>query len=310
MPVNLVEVLQNEIGPQLIGQVGQVLALSPDEARNAVNAAIGAILSSFGRIAATPHGARVLSGAADRAFLESTGPINTDVRCVSAEHGIEVLRSMLGQVDLEGLARALGVFSGMDVRSASLLLGTVAPMLLAYLGKQHAESDDLANLLSEQKGTIMAAMLAALHQPTGPGSIPEGIAATPRGARVADPVRTTGSAVEALAGGVGATNKQADRGLSLIQGMGLLVAGVVVVGLSQFMFGGHMHQAMQQTTETVQHAGPPTASLVVGNIDLGSEFSGGIARLSQTLAGVTDIASAKAALPTLQNILGSLREGE
>ena len=287
-----------------------MLALSPDEARNAVNAAISAILSRFARVAATPHGARILSGAADQAFRDGVSSIDAGTPSVPVEDGLEVLRSLLGKRNLEALVSALETFSGVNGRGASLLLGTVGPMILAYLGKQQVGSDALANLLSEQKGTIMAAMPAGLRQPTRPGSFPEGIAVMPRGSPVAfgDPVHTTGFAVEALAVAAGRTDSRAERGLSLIQGMGLLVAGVLVVGVSQFIFGGHMHTAMQPTAEIVQQAAPPSASLVVGKVDLGNEFSGEIARVGQILAGVTDIASAKAALPALQTIADSLEK--
>jgi hypothetical protein len=46
--------------------------------------------------------------------------------------------------------------------------------------------------------------------------------------------------------------------------------------------------------------------LVVDNVDLASEVRGGIGRIDQLLAGVTDVASAEAALTPLQNISRSV----
>jgi len=69
-----------------------------------------------------------------------------------------------------------------------------------------------------------------------------------------------------------------------------------------------MPAVSQRPPEIAQRIGQPFASLVVGDVDLGAEFGGEIVRLGQTLAGVTDVASAKAALPALRDILGSLNK--
>lgn len=45
-------------------------------------------------------------------------------------------------------------------------------------------------------------------------------------------------------------------------------------------------------------------TLVIGNVDLSGEITGEIGRLVELLGGVTDVASAKAALPALQKGAG------
>src|SRR5262249_56757272 len=76
--------------------------------------------------------------------------------------GLGSLRSLLGGSSLSALSGALGKFAGLNPSSSSSLLGMVAPMLMAILGKQSAEqglnASGLANLLSEQKDHISAAM--------------------------------------------------------------------------------------------------------------------------------------------------------
>jgi hypothetical protein len=90
--------------------------------------------------------------------------------------------------------------------------------------------------------------------------------------------------------------------------MGLLVAGVLIVGISQVMFGERFQMASQMSHEVTEQAAKPFASLVVDKVDLGADFGSGIIRLGQTLGGMTDIASAKAALPELQDISGSFNK--
>jgi hypothetical protein len=47
-------------------------------------------------------------------------------------------------------------------------------------------------------------------------------------------------------------------------------------------------------------------SLTVGGVDLGKQASDNLSSLRSTLSGVTDVASAKAALPKLQEITGQI----
>ena len=49
-----------------------------------------------------------------------------------------------------------------------------------------------------------------------------------------------------------------------------------------------------------------TPSLAVGAVDVGQEITGGLEKLRTALQGVTDAASAKAALPKLQDAKGQI----
>lgn len=65
MSSNLVELLEDQMAPQLVGPVEQLLAVSEDEARKAVHVAIPAVLAGFAQLATTQHGAAILSVAAE-----------------------------------------------------------------------------------------------------------------------------------------------------------------------------------------------------------------------------------------------------
>ncbi len=51
-----------------------------------------------------------------------------------------------------------------------------------------------------------------------------------------------------------------------------------------------------------QSAPPPVQSLTVGGVDLGRQVTDSIANLRTALGGITDVSSAQAALPRLQEI--------
>jgi hypothetical protein len=137
---------------------------------------------------------------------------------------------------------------------------------------------------------------------------------------------------------------QAVTGSSWVRpAVGVLVAIVVLVALWQFFSGGRVQEASQQaankaqeatTTATQQATGaaqqatgaaqqaagaaqqaagaaPEAAkstatALVVGGTDVGKEVSGAFDHLGQVLGGITDADSAKAALPQIHEISGSV----
>ena len=58
-------------------------------------------------------------------------------------------------------------------------------------------------------------------------------------------------------------------------------------------------EAAEDTAEAGEELAQSSAALVVGDIDLGKELTGVVDRTSSALSGITDVASAEAALPAL-----------
>jgi hypothetical protein len=58
-------------------------------------------------------------------------------------------------------------------------------------------------------------------------------------------------------------------------------------------------EAAEETAEAAEELAQSSAALVVGDIDLGKELTGVVDRTSDALSGITDVASAEAALPAL-----------
>ena len=215
---------------------------------------------------------------------------------------------------MDSLASALAKIVGVNVRGGLLLLGAVARAALAYLRLQRSSVDQgargLANLLSEQRANITAAVPADLAQPMEPKGWNGGTAVTAPAGGIDNEkiVSSAGSSVMTVAKRAGATDRKTDGGLSLIQAMGLLVAGVLIVGISQYIFGSRLPAAVHNGREITESAARPFPSLSIDNVDLGAELGTEIIRLGQTLVGVTDVASAKAALPALEGISASFNK--
>ena len=61
-------------------------------------------------------------------------------------------------------------------------------------------------------------------------------------------------------------------------------------------------EAAEETAEAAEELAQSSAALVVGDIDLGKELTGVVDRTSDALSGITDVASAEAALPALNEV--------
>jgi predicted negative regulator of RcsB-dependent stress response len=65
-------------------------------------------------------------------------------------------------------------------------------------------------------------------------------------------------------------------------------------------------QAAGEAAQTAGEAVSSTAALVVGGVDIGAELKGMLESVSTTLGGITDQATADAALPSLEEVRGKV----
>ena len=61
--MNLVDLVQGQLGSNVLTRLAETLGTSPDNTRTAVNAAIPTLLTAFGSVASTRDGARDLAAA-------------------------------------------------------------------------------------------------------------------------------------------------------------------------------------------------------------------------------------------------------
>ncbi|OMQ43902.1 hypothetical protein [Ensifer sp. 1H6] len=78
-----------------------------------------------------------------------------------------------------------------------------------------------------------------------------------------------------------------------------MIAALVIAGVLFYLFGRPKEPVAPQ-------AGTPEQSLTVGGVDVGQQVKDGMASLQTALTGVTDAASATAALPKLEDVSSQL----
>lgn len=137
---SMIDQLQQQLGPDAISQLSRQLGADEAQTQQAVPLALTALMGGLGREASTPQGAQKLSGALDRdhdgSLLDNLGGLLGQSGAGGLGGlGEGILKHVLGgkrpQVETQ-----LGQASGLDAAKMGKLLALLAPIVLAYLGKQ------------------------------------------------------------------------------------------------------------------------------------------------------------------------------
>jgi hypothetical protein len=167
--MNLVQMILNLLGGDLFSKLAGMLGIRTDQAESAAKAAIPAMLGALVSQASTTEGARKLAAAvndADEGILGNPAAALSQKGDSLIESGGGLLKSLLGGNMLSGLSSALSRFSGLGTTAITGLLGSLAPMILGFLKRQTkstgADAASITRLLMGQKDNIAAAMPSGL----------------------------------------------------------------------------------------------------------------------------------------------------
>ena len=270
-------ILQSILTPDNIAKAASLLGIDRGVAQKAMEAAVPAILGIFANKASSPDGARQLSNALAQA------------PAAAASSGGGLLSSLLGSGDTNALASAIGNFAGINTTAGKSLLGMVGPLVLGSLGQQQRnaglDASGMANLLASQKDDIVAAMPAGLSKMlSGTNLLDNATSAAGRFAGMGD------DAVSRM-GHMAQTAVPA----SSQRTWPYWVAGLAALALlGWFLMPHERPQLADGTTTTVGSRAPITVA------DLNRDLTSSVSAARTALLGMTDPASARAALPNLQ----------
>jgi hypothetical protein len=258
------------------------------------------LLAELSGVAVQPGGAQKLAEAA----RQQTGALGNLPGMIAAggqtiEKGSQMLSSLLGGGAQTALAGAVGKYAGLGQSSSGSLLGMLAPIVMGTVAQQQGtrslDASAVAGLLASQKDNIAAAMPAGFGNMLRGAGLLDSLGSAAATATVAgsEAVRTAGSA----AGAVVDTGRRAAGAMPFASPTWLywLIAALAIAALLIYLFARPAEQATQQGVSTTQ-------SLTVGGVDIGRQVTDSIASLRTTLGGISDPASARAALPKLQEV--------
>src|SRR5262245_32820251 len=299
MAVNLVSLITQFLTPDMIGRIASALGLDRNNTQTAIGAAVPGLLAGLCGVATQPGGAQKLV----EAVRQQTGALGSFANMIGAsgqssliEKGSQILSSLLGGRDQTALAGAVGKYAGLGQNASGSLLGMLAPVVMGAISKEQGtrslDAGGIANLLASQKDNIAAALPAGFSNLLGGTGLLDSLGGAARTATAAagQTARVTTSAARAI----GDTGQRA-AGAAALNWLYWLIPLLAIAALLIYFFARPAEQVAQQGVTAVQ-------GLTVGGLDVAKQVTDSVTSLRTTLGSITDAASARAALPKLQEV--------
>jgi hypothetical protein len=290
--------------PDMIGRIASALGLDRNNTQTAIGAAVPGLLAGLCGVAAQPGGAQKLVDAVRQQtsalgnFASMIGGAN---RSSLIEKGSQMVSSLLGGREQTALAEAVGKYGGLGQSASGSLLGMLAPVVMGTIGKQQGtrslNGGSIASLLSSQKDNIAAALPSGFANLLGGTGLLDSLGAVARTSTAAagQAARVTTSAARAI----GDTGQRAAGPSASPTWFYWLIAALGIAIVLIYLFA-------KPTEEVVQRGVPTIPNLTVGGLDIGKQVTDSITNLRTTLSGITDTASAQAALPKLREVTSQI----
>lgn len=299
--MNIVSTILNMIAPAILDKLAASLGISTTTAKSALAAAIPAVLGAMGSKASSDVGARALFDAVSKADTGAMGDLGATLTGASGadfmKGGLGSLTSLLGDNALTGLTGAISKQAGLGAAATSSIVGLAGQLAMGQLAKSVTggglNASSLAGLLSSQQGNIASALPAGLGSALSSAGVLGGDFAGQASRAVNDAARTASAATAQAAS---AAKKTGTNWLAWI-------IPLIVIAAAAWYFLGGMGHSVKEAAE--QAAGSATA-LVVDGVDVNAQLTTAFDGLKTTLGGITDAASAQAALPKLQEAVTSV----
>lgn len=334
--MNLVNLVKDQLGGSVVNQLGGLLGESGANTERAVSGAVPAILGGLMNSSGSGDGASRLNAALDDhddSILDNIGGLlGGGNHSQVANQGSSMLGNLLGGNALGSIAGALSGFSGLGRGSSGSLIGMLAPIVMSVLRRQRnsqgLDAGGLASMLSGQRDNIAAAMPAGFDTHLEKEGLGDSLLGGLRGGtdRVASGVSSGVSSVGAGTAAAGAAAVGA--GAAATRGGGgilkkliplLILLGILWLLWKFFLSGGagdvmdkakDAGNAAVETTksvgETATGAVSGAVSGVTGGGDMAGQLGGMFDSATESIGGITDAASAEAAVPGIEGMTEKL----
>lgn len=187
--LNLIELIQRYLTPDVITSMSSVLGESNEKTRTGITAAIPALLSMLDRTAMTSDGARRITAAVDDTDETMLNNPASIAGAGLSGAGSGILNSILGSGGLSDLAERIGSASGLSSKGTLSMLSLLTPVVLGVIKtavRMLGGRFDIPSLLASQRSNIAAAMPLGMSEEAFAGP-----RAAPRSEQAYTPPRTT-----------------------------------------------------------------------------------------------------------------------
>lgn len=305
MVPNLVSLVMQFLTPDMIGRLASALGLDRNKLQPAIGAAVPGLLAGLSGVALQPGGPQKLVEAAK----QNTGTPGNFATMLGAgaqtsfvEKGSQMLSSLLGGREQNGLVGALAKFAGLGEGASGSLLGMLAPLVMGTIAQQQGprslDASSVAGMLTSQKDNIATALPAGFRNLLGGTGVLDSLGGAARTATASGSGAARSVAPEARAW-ANTGYRAAAAASTPLNWLYWLIPALAVVALLIYLFA-------RPSVPVVPAGVDATQGLRVDGLDVGKQVTDSITSLRTALAGITDTASAQAAVPKLQEVTGQI----
>jgi hypothetical protein len=304
--MNIVDLISSQLSGDVLGKLGGLVGASEQQTQTATSAAVPALLQIFGKLASSRSGADQLAGAMGGIDLSTlsnlAGYLGGGNASGLSKIGGDLLGSLLGGGNLTKIIGTLATFVGSQPELMKKLLPYLAPIVLGMIAKQFGGRPDASGvqrLFSEQASNISAAMPRGLSLGDLGSLLPSGSGST-------GPSRGAEPAAAGLPGWLLPLLLLAAAGAGYYLWSQNQAREKVAVAVTETKDG----PITDRVTEVIEERGNQIIDTVQEVLTIDPKFLEAVrvgksatdlfGGLTSVLQGVTDEASAKAALPELE----------
>ena len=310
--MNIVELILKLLGGDTLKQLSAFTGESPDLVQKALGAIVPTLLSGIGGAAAKPNGAEKLFNSLrsiDDSLSDNLGSVIAKGGADElAKKGTNILGDLLGSGGLTALIGPLAKFLAGTTALVSKLLPMIAPFALSVLSKQvksgGLDAAGLLKMLLSQKSNIARAI---------PGDLAKGLAGVQGLSDLANFASDTAATVGHAASIGSEAVKESTNWLLPILALAALLGGLlwflsqakpVVKEVAHEATGKVMEEAGESAAMAIEKAKRAAEAVADPVKALTEDFTGYFKSIDGALDGITDVDTAKAAVPNLEKLVG------
>lgn len=304
MATNLVSLVSQFLTPDMIGRIATVLGLDHNKVQSAIGGVVPALLAALNNTATQPGGAQKLADAAKQqaGSLENVASVlATGGQSSLLEKGTQMLSSLVGGQNQNALTDAVAKFTGLGQSASGSLLGMLAPVVMGTIAQHQGttrglDANSIAKLFASQKDNIAAALPSSMSNLLSGTGLLNSLGDAARTATAAGSEAMREASATRLVGA--ARQRGADTSSNWLYWLLPLAAAAALL----------IYFAVRPTQEVVQQGMNQAQNVAGQGVDIGKQITNSIANLRTTLDGVSDVASAKAALPKVQEVAAQIEK--
>ena len=305
---NIVNLVKDQISDQMLEQIKGTLGNEGPKTSVAIGSFLPAILSGVTNLAGSSAGADKLYNTVNRqdeGMLDNIGSMMREGQSSAIlDQGSNLLGSMFGSSGVDKLGSVLSAFSGVSRGNSTSLMGILAPLVIGVIKRKFmggvSNASGLASLLQSQKPHINAAMPSGLADQLQSSGFLGSASGPSANTNVSDANNTLESTATQTHTASQDVQPRASWKKYIIPAIGVAVVGLLAL---RFLRGSpeNVTDAANDAAATATEA----ATDAIASVDIegvGTQFTDMFGGATDALSGITDVASAEAAVPALQGI--------